>query len=118
MELDLLCEQIHHRSFARIFRVCLVEIHNNLPTLLRIEQIDEIYRLIRSSGIGRKKAHKALTHGLYEIGTEVVWMISKVHSQSFAGSDYHCQRIVGGIIEVHHRKLQTTGRFTRSEERR
>src|ERR1041385_3743329 len=108
MALNLLCEQIHHRSVARIFCIGLVEIHNNLPTLLRIEQIDEIYRLIRSSGIGRKKAHKALTHGLYEIGTEVVWMISKVHSQSFAGSNHHSQRIVRGVIEIHQGKLQTT----------
>ena len=80
--------------------MCLVEFHNNLPAFLLIEQIDEIYRLIRSCGKSRKKAYKASAQSLHEIGAEVVRVICKKHIQTAAGTNDYGQRIVGGIIEV------------------
>src|SRR5689334_20887213 len=85
--LDLLCKQLHHGFVARILCMCLVEFHHNLLAFLFIEQVDEIYRLIRSSGKSRKKAYKTLAQYLHEIGAEVVRMISKKHIQSATGTN-------------------------------
>src|SRR5215467_5097465 len=89
--LDLLRKQLHHGFVARILCMCLVEFRHNLPAFLFIEQIDEVYRLIRSGGKSRKEAYKALAQDLHEIGAEVVRMISKEHVQSATWTNDHGQ---------------------------